>query len=101
MLTFAKLARASASQKVTAAGRQERDASVIGADGAFARSKEHFRGDLKTPYHDHGRMDRRCETKACGAYFWPSEVAGQGKSHWKCCWRRKDNVWTQSLPSQE
>jgi len=37
--------------------RQERDASVIGADGAFARSKEHFRGDLKTQYHDHGRME--------------------------------------------
>ena len=101
MLTFAKLAKASAIQKVTEAGRQERDASVIGGDGAFARSKEHFRGDLKTQYHDHGRMDRRCETKACGAYFWPSEVAGQGKSHWKCCWRRKDKVWTQSLPSQE
>ena len=102
MITLRKLnangARQDASHGVSHESMLERQRSLIGTSGVFSRSTEHFRGDITMSYHDHGRMDKRCSTKGCGAYYWKSEVSGQG-TKWNCCWKRKDNKWTQSLPS--
>ena len=98
MITLARLNAGCARQAVSAEGLLERQSSVIGLTGVFSRSGEHLRGALTMSYHDHGRMDQRCATTGCGAYYWKSEVQDQGK-HLNCCWKRKEKKWTQSLPS--